>query len=102
VWCRRLQLSLGRALFNLQHNGSFDLDTSKYRQVFNYWLSNPSPREETNINDFPPVVVDSKWTWLIQDGRDMYFNFMENDSITVVTFLVMSVVISNQMPSVSI
>lgn len=92
VWCRRLQLSITRTLFNLQRNNSFDLDTSKYRGMFDHWLSTPSPKVESNIYTFPHIIVDSKWTWLVQKdhNRDIFFNFMENNTITVITCLVVT------------
>ena len=95
-------MSLARALFNLQHSNSFNLDASEYRTVFNHWLFNPSPGglPVARTSDFSPVAVDSSWSWSFQKDHDQdtFYNTMESDSITVAT----CVVIGNQMPQVSI
>ena len=93
-------MSLARALFNLQRNNSFDLDASEYKAVFNHWLFNPSPKDPAGSSDFSPVIVNSSWSWSFHSNHDqnIFFNTMENVSITVVT----CVVIGNQMPPVSI
>lgn len=91
VWCRRLQLSLSRALFNLQYNNSYNLDTTKHRHVFDYWLSSPSLRDKISIKKLPAVVASSKWAWSVQYNQNMFFNLMENQVIMVITYQLLSV-----------
>ncbi|XP_065898651.1 GPI inositol-deacylase-like [Dysidea avara] len=88
VWCRRLQLSLSRAFFNMQHTNKLDLDPNKYHTVLDQWLSNPPVQHQT-LDQFPRVdTTNISWEWSIQSGHDMFISCKRNDTNRVkITFL---------------